>query len=162
MEGTWPQEFAHHSSNSLELRAILLSLRLFAPFLKGKAVMVMTDNTTAVACLLRQGYYQSSLLMELSRSILTFSFRNKIILIPKHISGELNILADQGSRFVSHPYGVVPGSSVFQLATRPRQQILSAQASSGPVCHPTQYPSEKLRLPSPGPSGSQGERPSLD
>ena len=63
---------------------------------------------------------------------------------------------------VSHPYGVVPGSSVFQLATRPRQQILSAQASSGPVCHPTQYPSEKLRLPSPGPSGSQGERPSLD
>ena len=66
MEGTWPQEFAHHSSNSLELRAILLSLRLFAPFLKGKAVMVMMDNTTAVACLLCQGSYQSSRLMELS------------------------------------------------------------------------------------------------
>ena len=63
VEGTWPLEFAHHSSNSLELRAILLSLRHFAPFLQGKAVMVMTDNTTAVACLLRQGSYQSNLLM---------------------------------------------------------------------------------------------------
>ena len=100
--GTWPQEFAHHS-NSLKLRAFLMSLRHFAPFLKGKAVMVMTDNTTAVACLLPQGCYQSSLLMELSRSILISSFRNKIILIPKHISGELNVLADQGSRLSPIP-----------------------------------------------------------
>ena len=53
---------------------------------------------------------------------------------------------------VSHPYGVVRGSSVFQLATRSRQQI-----QGGPVCHPAQYPSEKLCLP--GPSGSRGERP---
>ena len=91
VEGTWPLEFAHYSSNSLELRAILLSLRHFAPFLRGKAVMVLTDNTTAVVCLLRQGSYQSNLPMELSRSILTFSFENKITLIPKHIREELNV-----------------------------------------------------------------------
>ena len=98
VEGTWPPEYADHSSNSLELRAILLSLRHFTPILQGKAVMAMTDNTTAVACLHLQGSYQSDLLMGLSHAILTHCHLHSITLIPKHISGELNVLADQGSR----------------------------------------------------------------
>ena len=63
----------------------------------------MPDNTTAVSCILRQGSYQSDLLMDLTRSILMFSFQNNITLIPKHISGELNVLADQGSRLSPLP-----------------------------------------------------------
>ena len=103
VEKEWPPEFASHHSNTLELRAILLSLHHFAPLLRNNSVMIMSDNTTAVSCILRQGSYQSDLLMELTRSILTFSFQNNITLIPKHISGELNVLADQGSRLSPLP-----------------------------------------------------------
>lgn len=41
--------------------------------------------------------------MELSQAILTFCFQSSITLIPKHISGELNVLADQGSRLLPIP-----------------------------------------------------------
>ena len=41
--------------------------------------------------------------MELTHSILTFCFRNNITLVPKHIFGELNVLADQGSRLSPIP-----------------------------------------------------------
>ena len=66
--------------------------------LRNNCVMIMPDNTTAVQCILRQGCYWSAVLMKLTYDILTFSFQNNITLIPKHISGELNVLADQGSR----------------------------------------------------------------
>ena len=98
VEQDWPPEFALQHSNTLELRAILLALHHFAPILRNNPVMIMSDNTTAVQCILRQGSYRSSVLMELTYAILTFCFQQNITLIPKHISGELNVLADQGSR----------------------------------------------------------------
>ena len=121
LEGTWPQEFAHHSSNSLELRAILLSLQHFATFVQGKAVMDIMVITMAVAYLLRQGSYLSNLLMELLRSILTYSFRNKITLIPKYIIRGTEHPSRSRIPVVSHPYEVVPGSSfswLLDLASR--------------------------------------------
>ena len=98
VSGLWPSSWAGMSINWLELQAIFLSLQHFLPFLKGQCVQVMSDNTTAVACLLHQGTLRSDSLMSLSQQILEFCQIHSILPIPKHLCGSLNVLADQESR----------------------------------------------------------------
>ncbi|CAL4062424.1 unnamed protein product, partial [Meganyctiphanes norvegica] len=61
-------------------------------------VLIMSDNTTAVACLLHQGTLRSDSLMCLSQSILEYCLLHSITPVPKHLCGALNVVADQGSR----------------------------------------------------------------
>ncbi|CAL4240633.1 unnamed protein product, partial [Meganyctiphanes norvegica] len=96
--GLWPPEFGVHSSNWLELEAIYLSLVEFLQLLKGQDVLIMTDNTTAVSCLRHQGSLRSGPLMSLTITILEFCLLHSITLVPKHLPGGLNVLADRGSR----------------------------------------------------------------
>ena len=84
--------------NWLELKAIHLSLVEFLPLLQGQAVLLMTDNTTAVSCLRRQGTLRSEPLMSLTRDILELALAHSVTLVPRHLPGRLNVLADQGSR----------------------------------------------------------------
>ena len=70
----------------------------FLPRLKGKAVKVWSDNMTALACIRRQGSAHSPALLELASSLLILCHRHNITLIPSHIQGVLNVLADAGSR----------------------------------------------------------------
>ena len=96
--GVWPRLFSDQSSNWLELMAIYLSIQHFLPFLQGEGVLIMSDNTTAVACLLHQGTLRSDSLMCLSQSILEYCLLHSITPVPKHLCGALNVVADQGSR----------------------------------------------------------------
>lgn len=96
--GTWDLESLSQSINWKELRAIHLTLLHFGDRLRGQAVKILTDNTTAVACIRRQGSVNSSSLWELSRDILIFAQDMDMVLIPVHLSGVLNVLADMGSR----------------------------------------------------------------
>lgn len=96
--GTWPTSYASCSTNWLELQAVFLSVLHFLPLLQGRCVQLLSDNTTVIACILRQGTLRSPSLMDLSTSILEFCFAHSISLVPKHLSGSLNVLADQGSR----------------------------------------------------------------
>ena len=98
--GEWPRSFRDLTSNWLELNAIFQSVIHFLPLLKGQSVQILSDNMTAVACIQHQGTLRSQALMDLSQCLLEFCFRHNILLIPKHISGILNVLADQGSRHV--------------------------------------------------------------
>ena len=98
ISGCWSPELASHSMNWLELMAIFLSVQHFLPLLRNSTVLVMTDNTTAVSCLRRQGTLRSDPLMSLSTLLLEFCLLHSISLVPKHLSGALNVLADQGSR----------------------------------------------------------------
>ncbi|CAL4110007.1 unnamed protein product [Meganyctiphanes norvegica] len=58
----------------------------------------MSDNTITVSCLLHQGSYRSETMMSLTRDILEFCQLHFITLVPKHLSGNLNVFADQESR----------------------------------------------------------------
>ena len=60
--------------------------------------MILSDNTTAVSCIRRQGTLRSDPLMLLSKKILEFCFKHNITLVPKHLPGRLNVLADSRSR----------------------------------------------------------------
>ena len=66
--------------------------------MSGRCVQLMSDNTTVVACLLRQGTLRSPRLMDLTVEILEFCQNHSTVLIPKHLAGSLNVLADQASR----------------------------------------------------------------
>ena len=96
----------------------------------------MTDNTTAVAYLLRQYSYQSALLIEL-HSILVSQFQDKITLF-------LNT------------HEVIPGLTVLQVAPGPCQKIGMSRWTCLP---PVKCLSDEFCLPSLGPLGGRGERP---
>ena len=98
VEGGWHRSLWFHSMNWKELQAILLTVIHFLPRLKGKAVKVWSDNMTALACIRRQGSAHSPALLELASSLLILCHRHNITLIPSHIQGVLNVLADAGSR----------------------------------------------------------------
>ena len=98
VSGTWPPSFISCSINWLELQAVLLSVKHFLPHLRGNCVQLLTDNSTVVACIRHQGTLRSPALMDLSVTLLEFCLAHSISLIPKHLCGALNVLADQGSR----------------------------------------------------------------
>lgn len=96
--GLWSLEDQPHSMNWKELKAVHLTILHFLDHLRGQSVKVLTDNSTVVACLRRQGSVGSPLLWELTRSILVCAEENGITLQPCHLKGVLNVLADMGSR----------------------------------------------------------------
>ena len=55
VRGTWCPSVSNLSMNWKELRAIFLTLDYFSDLLQGKTVRVLSDNTTALACLRHQG-----------------------------------------------------------------------------------------------------------
>ena len=94
----WTPDIKNESMNFLELKAIQNSVHYFTPGLRNRVVSLLTDNTTAAACIRRQGTLRAPKLHELTRQILTYCKQNKITLIPKYLPGRLNVLADSASR----------------------------------------------------------------
>ena len=98
VEGAWPITVWFHSMNWKELKAIWLTVLYFADSLRGQSVRVLSDNTTALACLRRQGSLHSPFLYFLSKEILEFCYDQEITLLPTYLRGALNVIADAGSR----------------------------------------------------------------
>ena len=99
--GLWPPELSQMSINWKELKTIQLTLQYFIKEVKNHTVLVWSDNTSAIACLRNQGTLYSDPLLALSKEILEFCSLQNIALVPRHLKGVLNVLADQGSR--DHP-----------------------------------------------------------
>ena len=96
--GSWTSELKTMSINWLELKAVHLGLRHFLPLLKGHSVSLRADNMTALSCVRKQGSLASPALWSLSREILLLAWRSDVHLIPQHLKGVLNVLADKASR----------------------------------------------------------------
>ena len=94
----WPIEWQGMSMNWKELKAIHMSIQVFQERLRGQCVRVLSDNMTALACLRREGSLASEALWFLSMELLTFAQEQEISLVPVHLKGKLNVLADQASR----------------------------------------------------------------
>ena len=65
--------------------------------LRGKTVLMLIDNSTAVAYIRNQGGTRSRALLKLTGRILLLADQLQIQLIPRHITGQLNVLADLAS-----------------------------------------------------------------
>ena len=113
--GLWsPQETMLHI-NLLEMKAVHLGLQSFLEFCQGQTVLVMSDNSTVVSHIQRQGGTRSWTLCSQTLRLLQWCQAHDISLRSRFIPGRRNVLADQLSR---------------------RSQILPAEWSLHPdVCH---------------------------
>jgi hypothetical protein len=96
--GIWTEHLSTLHINVLELKAIWLGLQAFSHRLDNSAVALMSDNTSAVAYLRNQGGTRSHQMCDLAVDICLWAEDRGITLIPRHIPGHLNVLADHLSR----------------------------------------------------------------
>lgn len=103
VSGLWSPQSATRHINFLELKAVQLALLHFSIKLQGQTVALMTDNTTVTAALRNQGSTRSQPLDTLAREILLWTDDQQITIIPRHVAGKLNVVADSLSRRLQTP-----------------------------------------------------------
>lgn len=101
--GRWDRDHQSLHINVLELKAVLLCLECFESHVEGKAVLVLSDNVTAVHYINKQGGTHSRQLNQQAVELLMWCQDRAISLLARHIMGSLNVLADQLSRHQVDP-----------------------------------------------------------
>ena len=96
--GQWSQAESLLHINVLELEAVVRSLQFFLPQVRGKSVLISSDNMTVVSYLRRQGGTHSLSLFQKVRDLLLWCRSLEITLTVRHLPGRLNVLADRLSR----------------------------------------------------------------
>ena len=175
--GTWPLPECKLHINYLELKAVFLALKEFQKLCMGKMVLIVTDNTTVVAYINKEGGMRSGPLCALLWRILTWCTGKQVTLKARHIPGRINVVADKLSRLgqtIQTEWSLLP--EVFQalcdrwhqpqidlFATRFQQQAAPVCiTSSGPHGHCsgcTQFVmgrSGRIRLPTDSHIGQSG------
>ena len=79
--GVWTQDEQNLHMNLLELRAVLLALQTFQDRLMGHRVALMSDNTTVVSYINKQGGTVLSSLYLLVRQVPTWAEFNSVTLV---------------------------------------------------------------------------------
>lgn len=93
----WPTEGEH--INFKELEALEKVLKEKSRLLKGRTLIWFTDKITARAMVENQGSQNiAQSLWRLSKRVLDFALAKDIRLVPRHVPGRSNLLADQLSR----------------------------------------------------------------
>ena len=98
LSGSWSPLCSRFLINHRELLAVLFAVRGFLPSLRGRVVVVFSDNTMALAYLKKQGGTRSSTLNAVAQTVLCLCEVSHIQLLPQFIPGRLNVLADSLSR----------------------------------------------------------------
>ena len=113
--GSWSVPKSRLHINFLELKAVFLALKEFQDICAGQIVLVVTDNTTVVSYINKEGGMRSGPLCALLWRILTWCTRRQVTLKARHIPGRLNVIADKLSRLgqiVQTEWSLLP--EVFQ------------------------------------------------
>ena len=84
--------------NWMELEVIRLALVSFQAQVKGKHILAMCDNQTAMAYINKQGGMRYWRLFALTKKILLWCHQMNTIILCRHIPGQLNVRANQLSR----------------------------------------------------------------
>ena len=114
VSGLWSREVASLHINSLELLAVLQALQSFEDVVKGRSVLVRSDNMTVVSYINHQGGTHSPSLCRLAIDLWEWCLPRQIHLSASHIPGEDNLLADFLSRGRFLPSEWMLKTSVFQ------------------------------------------------
>ena len=96
--GVWSVTQSRLHINLLEMEAVRLALSAFQSFLRGKCVLLCTDNTTVACYLNKQGGARSVTLSLKAEEILLWCQQHQVLLLARHVPGKLNIVADALSR----------------------------------------------------------------
>ena len=112
--GPWTRAERREHINFLELKAVFLALQTFITQQRGQHVMLLVDNTTAIAYLNHQGGTCSRKLSDLAIKIWGWALDSGLTLHAEHIPGVLNVAADRESRRTSDPSDWMLSQDVFQ------------------------------------------------
>lgn len=96
--GRWTPAEQELDINSLELKAVLLSLKACCQSLTNTHILVQSDNTTTVVGINRQGSTQSTNCNTIARQIWLWAMETDNWLSAAHCPGVLNVEADLASR----------------------------------------------------------------
>ena len=96
--GLWSKKEMDLHINHLELLAVLRAVQSFILTFRNKAVTVHLDNVTAAAYLMKEGGTRSRALKELTKKILLYCKRHKVMIAPAYLPGVANLGADALSR----------------------------------------------------------------
>ena len=97
-KGLWSDRGKRLHINVLELKAVSLALQMFNGQCQNQTVLVVTDNSTVVAYINKQGGTHSVEMYALLWKIMTWCHYYQITLKARHIPGCLNVVADLLSR----------------------------------------------------------------
>jgi hypothetical protein len=97
LAGHWTQAEKNHHINWKELVAVERALLAFLPQLKGKSVLIRSDNMTTVA-FLRRMTGRSEPLAVVARRIFLLVEENEMTISAIHLPGTMNTIADKLSR----------------------------------------------------------------
>ncbi|KAJ1176911.1 hypothetical protein NDU88_002178 [Pleurodeles waltl] len=145
IKGLWsPAEQMLHI-NLLELRAVRLALKAFLPSLRGQSVQILTDNTTAMWYINKQGGVGSYLLCREALRLWSWAQDHQICLIAYHFAGVLNVRADGLSRHFSidHEWRLHPDLvlHIFGMWGTPQVDLFATQENAHcPLFCSLQYP----------------------
>ena len=96
--GQWSDAERRLHINILELTAVLRAIQTWGTHLKGYDLTIVSDNSTTVAYLNRQGGTRSLHLCSLTWDLLILCQNLDISVRANHLAGKLNVLADALSR----------------------------------------------------------------
>ena len=94
--GRWSKEEEEEHINILELKGAFFALRSFCKNVRDKHVRLMSDSTTVVACVNRQGSTKVRL-NDITREMWHFAIARGIYLSSAHLKGVLNVESDEAS-----------------------------------------------------------------
>lgn len=96
--GLWTPVEAKAHINVLELEAVARGLRDFQNYLESANVCILSDNTTVVSHLNKQGGTRSKTLCQKTVDLILWTEQKNISLMSKFVPGRLNVTADMLSR----------------------------------------------------------------
>ena len=100
--GKFSEEDCNKSINSKELLAIWYGLRCFKDKFKGKKVLILTDNKTALSCIVKRGT-QQKFRDYVTRQIYKLADNYEIELCATFVPGKDNYFADRKSSIYMNP-----------------------------------------------------------
>ncbi|XP_041817854.1 uncharacterized protein LOC121624267 [Chelmon rostratus] len=97
-QGQWSAQARTEHINVLELRAVHLALKHFLPYLRGRHVLIRSDNMSTVSQINHQGSTRSMRLLQVTWSLLTWTAHRLASLRAMYLPGKRNDVADFLSR----------------------------------------------------------------
>ena len=140
VSGTWTTKQKNLHINVLEMLAVFHAFKILAKKLSTHTVIVMSDNSTVVAHLKKQGGTKSASLCYWTRRVLLLSEEWGVELKAKYIPGKRNVLADQLSRKnqIIHTEWMLKKELAQQVIHRwgcPRIDLFATRANRQMLCY---------------------------
>uniref|UniRef100_A0A8C3H6Y3 RB1 inducible coiled-coil 1 n=1 Tax=Chrysemys picta bellii TaxID=8478 RepID=A0A8C3H6Y3_CHRPI len=135
-QGLWTASQLALHINVRDLMAVRLAYQAFLGLLHSRCVLVLTDNTTAMFYINKQGGARASPLCQEAIRLWEFCIAHSIHLMASFLPGVQNSLADRLSRsFQTHDWSIRPDIiySIFQRWGFPQVDLFASRANR--KCH---------------------------